>query len=99
MVKSGRLPDRANNSNSAQPVRTCVGCRKRDDKTALVRVVVYRGEFFPDLRARMLGRGAYLHARAECVEFALRRRALQRSLRAPGGIRDAPLREISDTWK
>lgn len=99
MAESQKLPSRAIESNQARPVRTCVGCRKRDDKAALVRVVVDRGEFLPDPQARMPGRGVYLHARAECAETALRKRALQRALRAPGGVRDARLRELTQTWK
>jgi predicted RNA-binding protein YlxR (DUF448 family) len=56
---------------SAGPVRTCVGCGKADDAESLVRVVL--GPASPegapvavDLSGSR-GRGAYLHARKECL--------------------------------
>ena len=64
------------------PERTCVGCRSRAPKAALVRIVSVDGKPVLDRDARMPGRGAYLHPRADCVEQALRAGAVGRALRA-----------------
>nr|WP_071606351.1 YlxR family protein [Luteipulveratus halotolerans] len=69
--------------------RTCVGCRRRDDRSALLRVVALADagpaadliSVVPDPQERRPGRGAWLHPRADCFEQAVRRRALGRALR------------------
>ncbi|GAB3622027.1 hypothetical protein GCM10027418_01090 [Mariniluteicoccus endophyticus] len=65
----------------ADPVRTCVGCRRKAAQGELVRLVVSGGEIVVDAFPRGPGRGAYLHPVAGCAETALKRRALQRALR------------------
>jgi uncharacterized protein len=66
-----------------EPVRTCVGCRQRVDKGALLRVVLGPdGGFAADPTGRAPGRGAYVHRDAVCVEAAVKRGALGRALRA-----------------
>lgn len=65
------------------PMRTCVGCRARAEKSELVRIVAIAGQASIDAAARMAGRGAYLHARRSCLEEAIRRRALTRAIRQP----------------
>jgi predicted RNA-binding protein YlxR (DUF448 family) len=47
-----------------------------------VRVVVVEGVVVPDPRARIAGRGAWLHPDPACLDLAVRRRALTRALRA-----------------
>ncbi|WP_299958045.1 YlxR family protein [uncultured Modestobacter sp.] len=64
------------------PVRTCVGCRRRAPVTELLRVVVRDGGLTPDPRRRLPGRGASLHPTPECLQAAVRRRALPRALRS-----------------
>ena len=75
---------------STQPVRTCVGCRKRTARAELLRVVVdVRDgglEVVPDPKRSAPGRGAHLHPTPHCLELALRRRAFTRALRAPVGV-------------
>ncbi|WP_052436966.1 YlxR family protein [Georgenia sp. SUBG003] len=70
----------------AGPVRTCVGCRGRAPRSALVRLVLddatSRVEVDPERGAP--GRGAWLHPSRECLDLALRRRAIGRALRAAG---------------
>ena len=67
-----------------RPVRTCVACRREAGKAELVRLVRRPdGSIELDLTGRRPGRGAYLHAAAECVEAARKRRALERALGAP----------------
>ena len=68
------------------PTRTCVGCRRTDSWSALLRVVAETDDagttrLTPDPRHRLPGRGAWLHPVDECLEQALRRRAFGRALR------------------
>ncbi|WP_344819829.1 YlxR family protein [Microbacterium soli] len=69
-----------------EPVRTCVGCRGRASRSALVRVVQHHGELVIDERAALPGRGAWLHPTSECLEAAIRHRAFARALRVPTSI-------------
>ncbi|WP_238148910.1 YlxR family protein [Serinicoccus sediminis] len=69
-------------------MRTCVGCRRRDEQAALLRLVARLGDdgswtVVPDERRRLPGRGAYVHRRPGCVESAVARRAVVRALRLP----------------
>ena len=64
------------------PVRTCIGCRIRDEKHRLIRIVVRDRSVAVDLQQTQPGRGAYLHPRPECFERALKRRSLGRALRS-----------------
>ncbi|WP_460466636.1 YlxR family protein [Calidifontibacter terrae] len=63
-------------------MRTCVGCRARDERSSLVRVKVSDGRLTVDERGRLPGRGAWLHPQSHCLERALQRRAFRRALRA-----------------
>ncbi|MFE7846471.1 YlxR family protein [Microbacterium sp. NPDC057407] len=69
-----------------EPVRTCVGCRTRAPRSALLRVVSIDSVLVPDERAVMPGRGAWVHETSECVDAALRRRAFVRALRVSGPL-------------
>lgn len=70
-----------------EPVRTCVGCRARASRAALIRVVAINGELVFDERAVMPGRGAWVHPSSECLETALRRRGFARALRVSAELR------------
>lgn len=66
------------------PVRTCVACRTRRDKSALLRVVRQPdGGVVLDPGGALEGRGAYLCADGDCRQTAVRRSALERALRTP----------------
>ncbi|HTR69884.1 MAG TPA: YlxR family protein [Mycobacteriales bacterium] len=73
-------------TSGAEPVRTCVGCRVRTVKSALLRVVEVDGTLVPDPRGRSAGRGAHVHPTAECVSLAERHRAFARTLRFAGTL-------------
>ncbi|MCF2705733.1 YlxR family protein [Arcanobacterium haemolyticum] len=60
--------------------RTCVGCRRRDARTELVRIAVKDSALVPDLRAVLPGRGAWIHPDQVCLYKAIRSRAIQRAL-------------------
>ena len=62
-------------------VRTCVGCRARASRAALLRVVVRNNVIVLDDRAVQEGRGAWVHPTPDCLEAAQRRRAFARALR------------------
>ncbi|MGJ3507147.1 YlxR family protein [Enemella sp. A6] len=63
--------------------RTCVGCRRVDDRAVLVRLVwdESAGRVVVDPAKALPGRGAWVHDEATCVETACRRRAVGRALR------------------
>ena len=70
------------------PVRTCVGCRKRELAVELLRVVAVdgNGEYAVtvDPARKLPGRGAWLHPEQACLDAAIRRRAFARALRITG---------------
>jgi predicted RNA-binding protein YlxR (DUF448 family) len=70
------------------PERSCVGCRRRDRRDVLLRIVrSANGTLRVDPSASAPGRGAYVHRDPRCVEAAFVRDGLSRALRA-GGQRD-----------
>ena len=79
----GRSPD-----TPVGPVRTCVGCRKRELAVELLRVVAVDGNgnyaVTVDPARRLPGRGAWLHPEQACLDAAIRRRAFVRALRITG---------------
>ena len=63
------------------PMRMCVACRQMQPKKELLRVVrTPEGEVLIDRTGRKNGRGAYLCNRRECLEKAVKTRALERAL-------------------
>jgi uncharacterized protein len=72
-------------SNMA-PVRTCLGCRQRADKSSLLRLVVRDGEVVADHSAILHGRGAWVHPTRSCVEQSITRKAFGRAFRVTGAI-------------
>lgn len=64
--------------------RTCVGCRQRDARDNLVRVIAASGTVEVDEAACLPGRGAWIHRDPACLNRALRSRAFERALRRQG---------------
>jgi len=66
------------------PIRTCVACRRSDGKRTLLRVVrnPQSGLAEFDSTGKRPGRGAYVCAESGCVANAIKRKALERSLKA-----------------
>ena len=63
------------------PLRMCVGCRQMRPKKELIRVVRSpEGEIKVDAVGKAPGRGAYLCPSCECLEKAVKTRALDRAL-------------------
>jgi len=82
---------------STEPQRTCVGCRRRADRSVLLRVTADEVDGLwsvnPDPGRRRPGRGAWLHLDPRCLDVAERRTAFPRALRRSGPLDPAPLRQ------
>ena len=76
-----------------EPVRTCVGCRTRASRSALIRVVSQNDILVIDERAVLPGRGAWVHPSRTCAELAIQRRAFVRALRVSGFLDTQTLEE------
>src|SRR6478672_9246400 len=87
------------------PVRTCIGCRERAERKALVRFVAQAGGsgsstwiVTPDANGTLSGRGAHVHPDTRCFDQAKRRRAFGRALRVEGALDLSPMEELAKTW-
>ena len=63
------------------PQRTCIGCREREPRSVLVRLVARQQSAVVDPDGVLPGRGAWLHRRRDCLDLALASRACSRHLR------------------
>ena len=86
------------------PTRTCLGCRRTDSRSALLRVTARVDDsgavqIVPDVRRRLGGRGAWLHTESDCVEQAVRRRAFVRALRVRAPADLTPLTAYIDSLR
>ena len=84
-----REPSARAHRHTDGPVRTCVGCRKRELAVELLRVVAVpsgNGEYavIVDTGSSLPGRGAWLHPVPQCAQQAIRRRAFTKALRIAG---------------
>ena len=63
-------------------MRSCIVCRKARDKSELIRVVrTPSGEVVLDETGKAAGRGAYVCADGECMQVAIKKRALNRAFK------------------
>ncbi|MCI6028681.1 MAG: RNase P modulator RnpM [Christensenellales bacterium] len=63
------------------PMRMCVGCREMHEKRELIRIVKSaEGMVSIDMRGKAPGRGAYICRKSDCLERAMKSRALERAL-------------------
>lgn len=79
------------------PMRRCVGCMEKYEKSELVRVLrTPDGDVKIDATGRANGRGAYLCRRRTCLEKALKNRGLERSLdmKIPESVMDELKKEM-----
>ena len=62
------------------PMRTCIGCREQKPKKDLIRVVKDKeNKIFIDKTWKANGRGAYLCNDKNCLEKAIKSKALNRA--------------------
>ncbi len=70
------------NPEECGPIRTCVVCRKKDDKKLMLRYILEQGVPVPDERQQKEGRGAYCCAEESCVQkFVCGTKRWQRAFR------------------
>jgi predicted RNA-binding protein YlxR (DUF448 family) len=69
-----------------RPVRTCVGCRQRANRTDLLRIVADSNQLEIDFSAVKPGRGAWIHPSSDCIQRANERGAFARALRFRGSL-------------
>lgn len=66
------------------PLRMCAVCREMRPKTELIRVVRGESEHYTvDANGKANGRGAYVCKQAACLTNCIKKRALNRSFKAP----------------
>jgi predicted RNA-binding protein YlxR (DUF448 family) len=65
---------------AAEPIRTCLGCRRRAPAAELVRLRLEAGRIVIEGRA---GRGASIHAEASCLGRASKAGAYARAFKRP----------------
>ena len=85
-----------------EPVRTCLGCRLRADRSSLLRIVLERvgnneGVAVADSTATLPGRGAWVHPTPACVEKSIARKAIGRALRFQGRLDTTQLMQVIQT--
>ena len=62
------------------PMRTCIGCREQKPNKELIRVVRNKeNQIFIDLTGKANGRGAYLCRSKDCLDKAIKSKALNRA--------------------
>ena len=64
-----------------QPERTCIGCKKVLHKEDVVRIIAAPDGLIIDYREKVNGRAAYVCPKPECINRALTKEVLGRSLR------------------
>ena len=66
------------------PQRQCMGCRERQNKRDMIRVVRQTsGDVTLDFSGKLNGRGAYVCPDPECLKKARKAKSLERSLETP----------------
>lgn len=66
------------------PIRSCIACRKRENKTDLLRVVREGALVVVDPGNRKAGRGGWLHR--GCLDLAITRRSFERALKSDSDL-------------
>lgn len=75
------------------PMRQCLGCREMKPKKELIRIVrSSEGTLSLDSKGKLPGRGAYLCCDVQCLEWALKSKAVERSLEVP--VSDEIIRDL-----
>ena len=80
-----------------KPMRRCVGCGESKEKKELVRIVRdTEGNIHLDPTGRANGRGAYICRDEKCLELAIKKRGLDRTLKVsvPADVAEALREEL-----
>lgn len=63
------------------PMRKCMGCQEMKNKKELIRIVrTPEGEIVIDRTGKKSGRGAYICPQMDCLEKAIKHKAIERAL-------------------
>jgi len=65
-----------------KPQRKCIGCNQIKNKDELIRITFNNDELTIDIDQTKPGRGAYLCNTNECLDKAIKRKAISRTLKA-----------------
>jgi len=69
-------------NNLKIPMRTCIGCQCKRPKKEMIRIIrTPDGEIEIDKTGKKSGRGAYLCDNIECLDAALKKNNLKKSLK------------------
>lgn len=80
------------------PMRQCIGCHENKAKKDLIRIVkTNEGDIFVDKTNKSNGRGAYLCNDIQCLEKAIRSKALNRSLKSE--VPEDVIHELEDSMR
>ncbi|MHB8381172.1 MAG: YlxR family protein [Candidatus Binataceae bacterium] len=83
-------------TGSHSPVRTCLGCMRREAQSVMLRIAIRDGQAVLDEAGNIAGRGGYLHQSPECLECFVRSKVRQfKSLRS--GIDKEQRMRIADS--
>ncbi|MGB9857983.1 MAG: RNase P modulator RnpM [Dictyoglomaceae bacterium] len=63
------------------PIRTCIGCEEKKPKREMIRIVRQNENIFIDSTGKASGRGAYICVNLDCLEKAIKKKALAYALR------------------
>lgn len=81
------------------PIRQCLGCREHFPKRELIRVVKNKeGEISLDFKGKMSGRGAYICNNINCLNRAIKTKALSRAFESeiPKEIYDELIHQMEE---
>lgn len=82
-------------NNLKIPLRTCIGCQCKRPKKEMIRIIrTPDGEIEIDKTGKKSGRGAYLCDNIECLDAALKKNNLKKSLK-----QDIPLKTLDELKK
>ena len=80
------------------PLRSCIVCRRQKDKSDLLRIVRQPdGAVVIDATGKAAGRGAYVCKSGDCMQTAVKKRALNRAYKQP--LSDEVYKELEKAYE
>ena len=81
------------------PQRKCIACQDRDSKKGLIRIVKTKeNQIFLDPTGKANGRGAYICKDAQCLQKAIKSKALNRAFKieVPDEVYEHLIKELEN---
>ena len=66
----------------SKQMRRCVSCRESFNQNELLRVCKQNDKLFIDIKQKMGGRGAYICKNKQCLQNAIKKKALSRAFKS-----------------